>query len=768
MFLFQHRFLGRLALFSAAMTGLALGAAPIPSTDEPPAASAAQPKSVPILSEERLTFQTSSPWAPRIHLQADVALVYGLSRGLPERINSWKEHGYRVHVMTGAAWGQYQDYLDGAWDGSKHWDQAQTDKKGEIIWHGRGRRVPYISPGEDYGKYLCVGVQRALDAGAQAILLEEPEFWSRAGYEENFKRQWKAYYGEDWQPPHSSVDAQYRASKLKYFLYRRALAQVFAFVKDYGKKTGRTIPCYVPTHSLINYAHWKIVSPESSLLEVGCDGYIAQVWTGTARTPNVYEGRRKERTFETAFLEYSAMQNLVRASGRRIWYLNDPVEDNTRHTWQDLKNNWENTLTASLLQPEVYRYEIMPWPERIFTRPYGLASDPTPGTPLTLPSPPGGGGRGKGEGGSLPQRTMIPKTYATELQAVIRALADMKQPDSLVKWEHSGTPGVGVLIADTMMFERSAPHASDANLGSFYGLALPLLLHGLPMEPVQIESAAQPGFLDRYRMLLLTYEGQQPPSPAFHDALAAWVRAGGALLVLDDDGDPYHQVRDWWNTPPRSYATPRHHLFEKLGLALDATGLNRVGKGVVLRQALSPAALTYHQDGAAQVRRLARQAAAAVALPWNETNALGLRRGPYLVAAGLDESVTGRQPLQLSGRFINLFDPDLPVLQAVTLIPKKRALLLDLNRLDLKNPRILAAACWVREETWQDNVLRFRAEGVDRSQAVVRIAAPRPPTRILMNGNPLPAGQYEAAGDTLLLRFPNAAASVHIEVSFAS
>ena len=122
----------------------------------------------------------------------------------------------------------------------------------------------------------------------------------------------------------------------------------------------------MPTHSLINYAHWRIVSPESSLIDVGADGYIAQVWTGTARTANLYEGRRKERTFETAFLEYGAMQNLVRASGRRVWYLNDPIEDDPNHDWDDYRTNWESTLTASLLQPEVWHYEIMPWPDRVF------------------------------------------------------------------------------------------------------------------------------------------------------------------------------------------------------------------------------------------------------------------------------------------------------------------------------------------------------------------------------------------------------------------
>ena len=136
-------------------------------------------------------------------------------------------------------------------------------------------------------------MKRALDAGAAAIHLEEPEFWARGGWEENFKREWKAYYHEDWQPPNSSPDAQYRASKLKHYMYRRALSQIFDFAREYGREHHREIRCYVPTHSLINYAHWKIVSPESSLIDVGADGYIAQVWTGTARTANVYEGRRK-------------------------------------------------------------------------------------------------------------------------------------------------------------------------------------------------------------------------------------------------------------------------------------------------------------------------------------------------------------------------------------------------------------------------------------------------------------------------------------------
>src|SRR5882724_5863843 len=408
---------------------------------------------------ERTCFQTGASWSPRGNLGSDVAIVYGIDTNLPARIESWRERGYRIHVMTGVAWGQYQDYLYGRFDGINHEDEAQTDRDGNKIGHGGD--VYYMCPGTNYGKFLCVGVQRALDAGAEAIHLEEPEFWDRAGYSEGFKREWRNYYHEEWQPPDSSVDARWRASKLKYFLYRRALQQVFDYVQVYNQRTGRHVRCYVPTHSLLNYAQWCIVSPESSLAQLkGCDGYIAQVWTGTSREPNRFRGEVRSRTFETAFLEYGAMQNLVRATGRSVWYLNDPIEDNPNHDWTDYRRKWESTLVASLFQPEVSQYEVAPWPERIFGGHYPRSASPE-------------------------DRKSIPPAYATELQAVFNALNDMKQPR--VEWD-CGMPGIGVLASDSLMFQRGHPTPSDPHLGNFYGLAMPLLKRGLPVAPVQLEN----------------------------------------------------------------------------------------------------------------------------------------------------------------------------------------------------------------------------------------------------------------------------------------
>ena len=89
--------------------------------DVPPfPADAAQPL-------ERTSFQTSQPWSPKGNLRADVAMVYGIDKSLPDRVKSWRERSYRVHLMTGVSWGEYQDYLYGRFDGTNHVDNAQTD-----------------------------------------------------------------------------------------------------------------------------------------------------------------------------------------------------------------------------------------------------------------------------------------------------------------------------------------------------------------------------------------------------------------------------------------------------------------------------------------------------------------------------------------------------------------------------------------------------------------------------------------------------------------
>src|SRR6267154_5720542 len=94
---------------------------------------------------ERTCFQTSQPWSGLANLRSDVAIVYGIGPTFGDRAATWREHGYKIHLMTGVAWGQYQNYVSGKYDGINHADERQTDRNGNP--HGHGGDVYYMCPG---------------------------------------------------------------------------------------------------------------------------------------------------------------------------------------------------------------------------------------------------------------------------------------------------------------------------------------------------------------------------------------------------------------------------------------------------------------------------------------------------------------------------------------------------------------------------------------------------------------------------------------------
>ena len=69
--------------------------------------------------------QDIAPWSPETDLQYDFVMVYGIDSGMPDRVKKYREKGYVVHLMTGSAWGQYQDYLNGDWDGESTGTKAR-------------------------------------------------------------------------------------------------------------------------------------------------------------------------------------------------------------------------------------------------------------------------------------------------------------------------------------------------------------------------------------------------------------------------------------------------------------------------------------------------------------------------------------------------------------------------------------------------------------------------------------------------------------------
>lgn len=694
----------------------------------------------------KTTFQTSREWKATIDNRADAVMVYGVG-GNPsdrskklsfeERVQSWKERGYTVHFMTGIAWGEYQDYFTGEWDGKSHLDEGQVTISGDTIWHGH--MVPYIVPSENFLNYIKERhVKRVIDAGVDAIFMEEPEFWARAGYSSAFKKEWKKFYGFDWRPQHESPENTYLANKLKYHLYYRALNEVFSFAKEYGKSKGMDVKCYVPTHSLVNYSQWQIVSPEASLASLPCvDGYIAQVWTGTSREPNYFDGKKKERVFENAYLEYGSMESMTAPTGRKMFFLTDPIEDWPRD-WADYKKNYQATFTAQLLYPHIADYEVMPWPERIYEGFYRTCAN-------------------------CEEKERIPRFYSTQMQVMINALNKMPLSDKQL----TGNKGISVLMANSLMFQRFPIHDGyeDPQLANFYGLALPLLKRGVPVKTVHMENLKYKETLAETKVLLMTYSNMKPLEPEAHKYLAEWVKKGGVLIFSGTDKDPFQTVKEWWNTGENNYATPSTHLFEMLGLPDVDEGEYKCGKGTVCVVRTDPKDFILQEGGDKKFLNLVSRVYEKNAKGGNLKfkNSFYLERGAYDLVAVLEESVS-EAPFVVEGCLIDLFDPALPVVSAKQVCSGEQAFLLDINRLEnKKQPRVLASASREEQEKRGKDFYAYVAKSPSETSNISRVLLPSCPRSVRIDGKEdFKAKNWDKSSNTYLIEFENNPNGVHV------
>ena len=696
--------------------------------------------------EIKTGFQEIEPWSSEIDLQTDFVMVYGLNESLESRMQQYRERGYKVHLMLGCAWGNYKEYLCGRWDGKEHWDECQTDRNGNPILHGVD--TPYMVPTRSFIQYLTEHLCTLIDKGITEIYMEEPEFWEAGGYSEAFKKEYLAYYGVDWEPPHTNINAKYRSSRLKAYLYGRLVRHLSRNIKEYGRKTGKEIHFYVATHSLVNYAQWKIMSPESRLLDVDeVDGFIAQVWTGTSGTGNVYEGHYKSRTFETAYLEYGIMQELVKGTDKEVWFLQDPVEDNPEHGWEEYEDKYKKTLTAALFWPDVDHYEVCPWPNRVFKGRYprkvGLAE------------------------GMIPTEDMegaknIPDTYATFLASMIQTLGDMTKGENETEKD-----AVGVFLADSCMYQRTYPdhvehHGQKINLSGmedwmnrlifqkeeerqlllsmekmeyaykeccafpdWFGLTLPLLKYGLPIQPVYFDHMVRyDEYLRKYRYLILSYEFMKPESEEFHHKLVEWVKQGGTLFYIGKDFDPYNYLQEWWQ---KFFCdTPAQHLFAEFGMDKEpANGCYRIGEGNVLVWNEVPALLSVNEAIADKYRNWIREGHKMGGYHWKMCNYLSVRRDPYIVIASMQESDMGSVYTK-EGLFVDLYEDKYPVVERVLVEPGQEKLLFDLEKIK-EDVRIIATAARIENMVCENGQLSIEAKAIDHIQVNMRIRLPGKP-----------------------------------------
>lgn len=646
------------------------------------------------------SFQTGQGYIAQHDLATDIVIV--AAEGVAP-IQSWAGRGYEVHAMAGFRAGTaYVEENPG---------EVQTDRDGQpLVIAGSSF---YMVPTEQRRMIFRERFERAVRNGAQAVCPEEPEYFARAGYSGAFRAEWERHYGRPWEPPHSSVQARWDAERLKARMEHDLLASIFEPMAESRPGVKR----YLLAHSPLNYAEWAITFAHADAVRsLPIDGFVGQVWTGTARTPLPVDGERSERTFEHAFLEYSSVHHLTRGTGIETWFLMDPLEDHAGRTMEDYRDNYHRTLAASLLFPAIVRFEVLPWPNRIFGR--------------------------------------VPNAFATEIGIVTRVLQDMAHhPGFEADW---GVDGIAAFVSDSLMWQRGGPH--DRGTEDVLGMAAPLVCHGIPAELAHLDRAAEPGYLLPFDLLLITYEGLKPLGPEVHDGIVQRVR-DGAVLVLCLGDDPFRAVDGWWHA--EGFEAPEHHLLRAFGLDAPQPGAallepapwawtgssdgslpswdvpaetvvtDVAGFGDTLATAGDVAVVASAEFEAGHVvvvglpprtflespgagdtwRRVIALACGISGQAYRESPWMAAQRGPYLVVGAI------REPYQRSGSYVDLLDATLPEVREISVPAGQAGLFLDLERLPSDGRP--AIACTSSRVVWRRRAPQM-VECVLRGPAGVR------------------------------------------------
>ena len=206
-------------------------------------------------------------------------------------------------------------------------------------------------------------------------------------------------------------------------------------------------------------------------------------------------------------------------------------------------------------------------------------------------------------------------------------------------------------------------------------------------------------------------------------------------------------MSEWWNRDGYSYAAPSCHLFDLLGLGKEPEeGRYKVKKGEVMILRTDPKEFVMNPGGEAAVLKAVEDLYG----PLSKKNHLKMERGPYLVAAVMDET-SDLSPLTLEGKFIDLYDPLLPILDGATLPPGSRKLLYDLD----KRPHgaaILAEAGRSTISRSPGRSLSYITKGPAGTVNRSRVSLPKKPLSVEADGS---SWTWDEDSRTLLLEFQN-------------
>ena len=670
-------------------------------------------------------FQTNSRYDPLISMGVDCVVVHGNFGAM----KGWQDAGYPVGRMFFADSDDLNDYCSGRWDGISHIGDAEHNAAGEVIMCAGVR--PYMLPTDKWIEYLKGKVDVSVDAGAVVILPEEPLGHINSGYEASFKALWQQRYGIPWQAESESAYAAFLTAQLKSELYAKLERELMLHTKQRAVELKRDISFVVPIHSLYSNLASHLVAPLGTSKDIGdIDGYVGQIWTGPVNwTLANYDGADPS-FFSSAYALYDYFVQLAVGTDKKLWLLVDPVEDDPKHKWQEFKQWYEYCVVSMLLMRDIDKYEIMPWPDRIF-----------------LP--------GFETGGSTP----APESYRQEILSVTQVLQDVTLGGKLCLEDGSvyDPPKIAVAVSDTLMWQSNA----KAKITNIYSQLLPLIRRGIPVSSFPIERYADKDYINSFDIIVLSYEHQLPLDYKFHYALNDWVMQGGVLIILGKESNELDGVEEfWWYK--KGFASPMAHLLSTLGY--DENNMWQIRDGLVIYEKTSPAEFTRSSAASEKYIDLVKLGAKNIKRELTAPGYFYMKRGDYIIAQA------ETSPLSINRPLIDVFNMDSHIKTEVKLSPGQCGVYKDMTGFIARcEPAVLHTTHRLVNSWLDDGVLKLTVKGPSQTGAKVWIyTAGKTPETISVSAAAGDAVEFtrNEQDNLLTLTFPNLPEGANIVVKF--
>jgi hypothetical protein len=190
--------------------------------------------------------------------------------------------------------------------------------------------------------------------------------------------------------------------------------------------------------------------------------------------------------------------------------------------------------------------------------------------------------------------------------------------------------------------------------------------------------------------------------------------------------------------------------------------MTTVGKGTVIYSGVAPGYLTMNSTAGRWIRSLTKLALDRAGGTYRESSSFKVTRGPYVGVRTLGHEE------RLDGRFVNLLDPELPIVEDPLIGRHGIGFYLDAGEAS-GNPKLLAAAGRLRARVEEPNQTSFMVQAPDGKTGAARIWRGK---RVLAGikaydllGHAIPVS-IEDSVESVLVRYDNKADGVIVRAAW--